>query len=572
MIHFKEVHQLAVFVKHYRWTFYLLVFLTFFLGIVAALPPYLIQRTIDDYILPGNYQGLVKMTGVLMALLTIQGTVQYYQTYLSGWLGQHIIRDIRIQLYAHILKLRTRFLDKVPIGRLVTRNISDTEVLADVFSEGMAALIGDLLQMLCMVFLMVYSNWKMALVSLSTLPLMVMITYVFKEKLKHTFKIIRNAVAQLNSFVQEHIIGMHVVQLFNKEQHAMERFKELNKMHQKASIKAVFYYSWYFPMVSATSALGISLLIWYAAQGMLQGTLSFGQLVAFLMYIQLFSHPLHVIADRFNTLQLGIVSIDRILKLLGNGEQMDHQGTYSPKRLAGEVAFQHVWFAYEGAHYVLKDISFHLKAQTSLALVGATGAGKSTIIHLLAQFYQVQKGRITLDGRNINDYALHGLRKHIGLVAQDVFLFSGSIYENITLGNPAITKACVMDATARIGLHDFILQLPGGYDYPIMERGMALSMGQRQLLAFARVLVYDPCILILDEATASMDTASEQLIQKATATLMQQRTCLIIAHRLATIQHADKILVLKEGAIIEQGDHTTLLSQNGHYTALYQAS
>eukprot|EP00540_Astrosyne_radiata_P003513 CAMPEP_0116821964 /NCGR_PEP_ID=MMETSP0418-20121206/7_1 /TAXON_ID=1158023 /ORGANISM="Astrosyne radiata, Strain 13vi08-1A" /LENGTH=500 /DNA_ID=CAMNT_0004450029 /DNA_START=490 /DNA_END=1992 /DNA_ORIENTATION=+ len=498
--------------------------------------------------------------------------MQYYHTYSADWLGQRIVKDIRIQLYAHVLRLRTSFFNKTSIGRLVTRNISDTETLAKVFSEGMAALIGDLLQMLLMIVFMFYINWRLALLSLTVLPLIIALTYVFKERIKRMLGAVRNAVAELNAFVQERIVGMSMIQIFGREQHELARFQVLNTMHQDASIQAVQYYSLYFPLLGIIQSVSIGLLVWYGARDVLYGAVTLGQLMAFLMYINLFFRPLYLIADRFNTLQMGIVSTDRIMRLLENEEQESDVSTYAPTCLQGAINFQRVWFAYKHEDYVLKDISFRIEAKKSLAIVGTTGAGKSTLIHLLERLYDVQKGQISVDGVNIKNYALQTLRAHIGLVLQDVVLFSGSVYENITLGNPAIVREQVVEATQRVGLHDFISQLPNGYDYNVMERGLRLSMGQRQLIAFARVLVYDPCILILDEATASLDTVSEQLIQKAMTMLMQNRTCILIAHRLATIRHADKILVLKDGTIQEEGTHETLLARGGYYAALHRAS
>lgn len=572
IVDFQALKKLSTFVKPYQGAFYGLLLLTFLLGVLAPLQPYLVQRAMDDFLALGDQKGLLQMVTVLVAVLILQSTLHYFQTYLADWLGQHVISDIRTQLYAYILRLRTSFFNTTPIGWLVTRNISDTETLANVLSEGIAALLGDILQMVLIIAFMFYINWWLALLSLTTLPLVLLFTYFFKEKLKRVFQIVRESVAQLNAFTQERIMGMTLVQLFGREQHELEQFKVLNEKHQNAGIQSVVYYSLYFPLISIINALGVSLLIGWGARDVMHGTVTLGQLVAFLMYANLFYRPLHLIADRFNTLQMGLVSMDRIAQLLSNGEQVEDQGTHAPERIQGAITFQQVWFAYKDEHYVLKDLSFQVQAQQSLAIVGATGAGKSTIINLIERFYEVPQGMVSIDGVNLRDYTLPALRRHVGLVPQDVFLFSGSIYDNITLENPDIASERVMEATQRMGMHEFILQLPGGYDYNVMERGMALSMGQRQLLAFARVLVYDPSILILDEATASMDTASEQLIQKATATLMHNRTCLLIAHRLATIQHADKIIVLKEGVLQEEGTHEGLLAQGGYYAALYQAS
>ena len=569
---FRALRQLAGFVKPYQGAFYLLILLTFLLGALAPLEPYLVQLTIDRHITAGDYNGLVRMTILLGILVTTQGLVQYTQTYLGDWLGQRVIKDIRIELYAYILRLRTSFFNQTPIGRLVTRNISDTETLANVFRDGIAALMSELLQMLLMMGLMFYLNWRLALLSLAMVPAILVITYVFKEKIKHVFEALRNAVSRLNSFVQERIIGMSIVQIFGREQHELEQFKALNKAHRDAGIKSVQYYSRYFPFINLLNSVSISFLIWYGAKDVLHGTVSLGELVAFLMYINLFFRPLHLIADRFSTLQMGLVSTERMMRLLNNGEQVDNTGTYAPQQLRGDITFQNVWFAYDDDHYVLKNVSFHLEAQKSLAIVGATGAGKSTLINLIDRFYDIQKGVISIDGTDIKSYELQNLRKRVGLVLQDVFLFSGSIHDNITLGNPGISREQVIEATRLIGLHDFISVLPGGYDYNVMERGMTLSMGQRQLLSFARMLVYDPAILILDEATASLDTESERLIQKAMAILMQNRTSILIAHRLATIQQADKILVLNQGELQEEGTHTSLLAQGGYYAALHQAS
>lgn len=565
----KVLKKLFAFVRPYRGTFFFLIFLTLSLAVLAPVLPYLIQRAIDKHIVVGDYQGLLRITLFMIGLLVIQALMQYGHTYLSAWLGQYVIRDIRIKLYAHILHLRIRFFDKTPIGKLVTRSISDTEALADVFSEGLAALIGDLLQLLFIIGVMFYTDWKLTLISLATLPFLIISAYIFKEHVKIAFNKVRNAVANLNVFVQEHITGMSIVQIFSSEERELEKFKTLNEAHKKANLKSVLYHAIYFPIVEVIQATAIGLLVWYGVKDVIHEKATIGVLTAFIMYIQLFFRPMRFIAERFNTLQMGIVSTDRIIKLLQNDEQIPNNGTYQPSHLRGEVAFKKVWFAYEEEDYVLKNISFRIDAGKSLAIVGATGAGKSTIIHLMERFYDIERGSICIDGVNIKDYDITALRRQVGLVLQDVFLFSASIYENITLGNAAISKEEVIKAAKHIGIHQFILQLPGGYDYNVKERGVMLSMGQRQLITFARTLLYNPKILILDEATSSIDTATETLIQQATAKLMQGRTSIVIAHRLSTIQHAHKILVLEQGKVKEQGTHEDLLTRKGYYTELY---
>ena len=566
----KVLRQLYTYVKPYQKQFYFLVFLTLALAILAPARPYLIQIAIDEHVAIGDAAGLLKIIYVLVVLMVIQAIAQWAHTYYSGWIGQVIIKDIRVRLYTHLLRLRLKFFDNTPIGRLVTRNVSDIETLADVFSEGLAAIIGDLLQIITILGVMFYIDWKLTLVSLSTLPLLVISTYVFKEKIKVTFNDVRNAVANLNSFLQEHITGMTIVQLFNREQREFDKFKEINREHRAAHIRSVLYYSVYFPVAEIIQAIGIGLVVWYGAVGVLGMDLQIGILISFIMYLQLFFRPIRMIADRFNTLQMGVVSSSRIFKLLASSEHIANEGSFSPEKVQGNVRLDQVWFAYKDEDYVLKNISFEAKQGQTIALVGATGAGKSSIINLISRFYEINKGAITIDGTNIQDYELSALRKHIGVVLQDVFLFSSSIYQNITLGNPSITKEQVMEAAELVGAAKFIEKLPGGLDYNVMERGATLSVGQRQLISFVRAMVYNPEILILDEATSSVDSETEELIQESIEKMMQGRTSIVIAHRLSTIQKADQILVLHKGEIVETGTHQSLLEKGGYYTQLHQ--
>lgn len=566
----KILSRLFAFAKPYKKQFYLVVFLTIALAVLVPVRPKIIQHAIDNEVSVGNYNGLVFWIGILLVLLVAQAIVQYFHTYLSGWLGQYIIKDIRIQLFAHIQRLRLSFFDRTPIGRLVTRNVSDIETLSEVFSTGIAGIIADILQLLVILGFMFALDWELTLVSLSLLPFLIFATYVFKEKVKVSFNHVRTAVSNLNSFVQEHITGMNIVQIFNAEKREYEKFKEINEEHRKANIKSVLYYSVYFPVAEIIQAGGIGLIIWYGAGGVISDELSLGILIAFIMYLQMFFRPIRMIADRFNTLQMGIVASNRILDLMDSKDNIPDHGDHQPETIAGQVKFDAVWFAYNDEDWVLKDINFEVNHGQSLALVGATGAGKSSIINLLSRFYDIKKGEISVDGVAIKTYNLDNLRKHIAVVLQDVFLFSDTIYNNITLKNPDISLQKVKEAASLVGADQFIERLPGGYAYNVMERGATLSVGQRQLISFVRAMVYDPRIIVLDEATSSVDTETEELIQGAIQKLMAGRTSIVIAHRLSTIQNADKILVLDKGQIVEEGTHSTLLELNGYYAQLHK--
>lgn len=563
------IKRMYRYVQPYSQSFYLAIFLTVLLAILSPLRPWLIQYALDQYAFKGDAMGLFNMILVLVGILLVQTVIQYYHTYLTNWLGQTAIKDIRKQLFTHLLSLRLRYFDTTPIGQLVTRVISDLETIADVFSEGLISIIGDLLQVFAIIAVMVYIDWKLTLIVLSTLPFLFLATYIFKEKIKSAFGEVRTEVSHLNTFLQEHITGMSIVQLFAREEAEMKKFDAINMRHRTAHIRSVWYYSIFFPVVELISATSIGLLVWFGGIAALQDGLSVGIIVSFILYINMLFRPIRELADKFNTLQMGMVSAERIFKVLDTQEQTANQGTLAPADLKGSIAFKNVWFAYNDQDWVLRDVNFSLEPGKTLALVGATGAGKSSIINLINRFYDINKGAIELDGREIREYELGYLRSHIATVLQDVFLFSDTIANNISLSNPNITKEKMMVAAKRVGAAAFINRLPAAFDFNVMERGATLSAGQAQLLSFIRALVYNPKILVLDEATSSIDTETEELIQKAIYTLMENHTCIVIAHRLSTIQHADKILVLDKGEIMESGTHQELLALDGHYKKLY---
>ncbi|TDB68131.1 ABC transporter ATP-binding protein [Arundinibacter roseus] len=562
--------RLYTFVQPYKKEFFGLIGIIMVSAMLSPLLPLLIKYTIDTPVANGDYNQLALMLVLMIVVLIVQGLVSFVNTYLSGWLGQYIIRDMRVTLYEKIIHLRLTFFDKTPIGRLVTRTISDIETLSNVFSDGMAAIAGDILQLTLIIAVMFYTDWKLSLISLSMVPLMLFSTYVFKEKIKDAFNEVRAAVSNLNSFVQEHITGMNIVQIFSSEDAEYRKFEKINAEHRDANIRSILYYSIYFPVADVISAAGTGLVVWYGSKQILQQDVTFGTVTAFVMFINLFFRPIRQLADRFNTLQMGIVSTDRILKLLDSEDFTPNNGTHVPDLVQGKVEFKNVWFAYNEEEYVLKNINFNMNAGETIAFVGATGAGKSSIINLLNRFYDINKGEILIDGVDVHAYELTALRRNIGVVMQDVFLFSDTIENNIRLGNPNITRERIVEAAKLVGVHEFIERLPGGYEYNVQERGATLSVGQRQLISFVRVMVHDPKIMVLDEATSSVDTETEELIQKAIEKLMKGRTAIVIAHRLSTIQEATKIIVLDRGEIMEEGSHDQLLAKNGFYANLYR--
>lgn len=557
--------------KPYAGYFYLTLFLTVFLAIITPLRPWLIQYTFDNYILLPDKQGLLMMTLLLIGLVFIEAIANFFYIFLANFLGQSVIKDLRIEVFSHINQFRLKYFDNTPIGTLVTRVVSDIETIAEIFSQGLLVIIGDLLKLIVAISFMFYVDWRLTLISLSTIPILLVATYIFKNGIKSSFQQVRNEVARLNAFLQEHITGMNIVQIFNREEEEMKRFKVINANHRQAHIRSVWYYSIFLPVVEILSAASIGLLVWWGAKEALKGSdITLGTLMAFILYIYMLFRPIRELADKFNTLQMGMVSSERVFKILDTVSTIEDKGNKKFENIKGEIEFGHVWFAYNNEDWVLKDISFKVKAGETLALVGATGAGKSSVINLLSRFYEYNKGEILADGYNIRDYELQDLRRNIGVILQDVFLFSDTVMSNITLKNPEISKEQVIEAAKAVGAHQFIEKLPGGYDYDVKERGAMLSVGQRQLIAFVRAYVYDPKILVLDEATSSIDTESEIIIQKALEKLTQGRTSIVIAHRLSTVQNASKIMVLEKGEVIEEGSHAELIEKNGHYKNLFE--
>lgn len=537
---------------------------------LATIRPWLVQKMVDEHIVYSDVEGLLKLSVIFIIVLFLHAFLTYLFTYLSGVLGQAVVRDLRIKIFNHINRFNLSYFDKTPIGTSTTRTINDVETINTVFSQGVITIIADILTLIVVLTIMFITSWELTLIALTTSPFLVIASYIFKEKVKTSFQSVRTEISRMNAFLQEQISGMRLIQIFHIEKLSMRRFKTINREYTKANLDSVLYYAVFYPVVEIISAASLGLMVWWGAKGVIGESVSMGALIAFPIYLNMLFNPIRILADKFNTLQMGLVASDRVFALLDNQAEQEVTGHLKPEKLRGEVVFNKVNFAYQGEDWVLKNVDFQIKPGETLAIVGATGSGKTSIISLINRFYTHQSGLISIDGTDIKDFDLQALRHKMALVLQDVFLFSGSVFENITLRDESISREKVLSAAKMIGAHEFIEKLPGGYDYQVMERGATLSMGQRQLISFVRALVFEPDILILDEATSSIDPASESVIQKAIETLIAQRTSIIIAHRLSTIMHAHKILVMQRGEVMESGSPEDLLkNEEGLFRKLH---
>ena len=570
VIDFELLKRILEFAKPYKTTFVIATISALLLSVLGPARPMLINFAIDNYILAPNKVGLLNITILLLSILLFEGVLQFFYIYLSNWLGQHVIQDLRAKVFKHILSLKMKYFDNTPIGTLVTRTVSDIETVADIFSQGLLVIVAELLKLIVVIAMMFYTDWRLSLIAMLTIPILLVATAWFKKNIKRVFQDVRTQISSLNTFVQEHIVGMNIVQIFNRENAEYKKFYNINKKHADANIKGIFYYAVFFPVVEVLSAMSIGLIVWYGGQGIVDGKdITIGELVAFILFIHMMFRPIRQLADRFNILQMGIVGSERVFKVLDTHEKITNNGTQNINNIKGVITFSGVNFSYKAGEKVLDGLSFKIEAGKMLALVGRTGAGKTSIVSVLNRFYEINSGTISIDGLNVNDVLLSSLRKNIAMVQQEVFLFSDSILNNITLFDSSISRTTVVAAAKEIGVDDFINSLPNNYDYVVGERGVTLSSGQRQLIAFLRVYVRNPKILILDEATASIDTATEELLQSALEKLSKNRTTIVIAHRLSTIVNADKILHLKNGKVLEEGTHLELLDKKGDYSQMY---
>ena len=562
--------RLMSFAKGYKLKFSIAAISTISLAFVSAINPYIIGETVNDFVTNQDISNLVYYIKILLTIVFAEVLLQFMFIYFANWVGQHIIRDIRATVFRNINSFKMSYFDTTSVGKLVTRVVSDIETIANFFTQGVFMIISDILKMLVVIVVMFVMNWKLALVALVVLPILVYATKVFQVAIKATFQDVRNEIANLNGFVQERVTGMKILQLFTRESIEYQNFKKINNNHKKAHIKTVWYYSIFFPIAEILSSFAIGLIVWFGGYQILEGFTTLGAVIAFIKMSQMLFRPLRQIADKFNQLQMGIVSGERVFKIIDTKSYIRKEGQIAASNIQGNINFKNVRFSYIQDEEVLKGVSLKVNKGETVAIVGATGAGKSTIINLINRFYEIDSGTISIDSIPVEDYELSSLRNQIAIVLQDVFLFSDSILNNITLKNSLITESQVIDAAKKIGIHDFIMTLPGGYHYNVKERGVMLSSGQRQLIAFLRAYVSSPRILILDEATSSVDSYAEQMIQYATDTITRGRTSIIIAHRLATIKKADKIIVMDKGVIVEEGTHRELLKKsNGYYKNLY---
>ena len=563
----KRLLNLAQFEK--KWIIFA-VSLTIIQSLLTATQPYLYKIVIDQVILANRFNQLNFWCSILLGWLIIQAGLGFINAYLSERIAQSIILKLRQFVYDHLIRLKLSFFDKTPVGTAVTRSISDIQTITDLFSSGIITILGDMVQIVAILWCMFYISVKLTFLTLLVIPLLMYSANKFRKGIRDTFQDVRNQVANLNAFLQERITGMQIVQLFNQEKREFSKFKDINKKHQDANIKSIFYYSIFFPIVEVLIALAFAIIVAYGSTAIFNHSMKLGELTAFIMFINLFFRPIRAIADRFNNIQMGIVSAERIFQLVDSEDNIEKSGNIIPQKIEGNIEFQNVWFAYNEENWILRDISFAIQSGKSMAIVGATGSGKTTIANLVTQMYQHQKGNILIDGINVNDYDYPSLRKRIAVVLQDVFLFSGSIKSNLVLKNSEVSSAEIEKVAKEIGAYDFIEKLPGGFDFNVMERGLSLSQGQRQLISFIRALAMHPDMIVLDEATSSIDSHTEEMIQRAIAVLLKNRSAIVIAHRLSTIQNCDEILVLEKGEIMERGNHETLISKKGMYWNLYQ--
>lgn len=570
----KLFSKILLYTKPYKKRFYGVIVFAVLLAVFAAVRPLLLADAVDEYIKPKNHFGLVQYILIMGMTLLFEVFSQFYFVYWANWLGQDIIKDIRIKLFQHMLNFRMKYFDNAPVGQLVTRSVSDIEQIAKIFSQGLFMIISDLMKMAACLIIMFYMNWKLSLIVVAAMPILIFFTRVFQKKMQVAFEEVRSQVSNLNTFVQERLTGMKIVQLFNREQIEHQKFIDINEKHNKAWLKTILYNSIFFPIADIISSITLGLVIFNGGIQIINGNefTTQGQMTAYIMFIGFLFSPLRQIADKFNEMQMGMISANRVFDIIETQEDVQQNGTTPAHHFNGEIRFENVRFSYLKGEEVLKGINLNVKSGQTIAIVGSTGAGKSTIINLLNRFYEIDSGEIYIDNQNINDFELQSLRRQIAVVLQDVFLFADTIFHNITLHNPNISREDVINAAQKIGVHDFIMSLPDGYDYDVKERGVMLSSGQRQLIAFLRAYVCNPSILILDEATSSIDTYSEELIQNATQTITKGRTSIVIAHRLATIVNADSIIVMDKGQIVEQGNHAELLNTSeGYYKNLYES-